>query len=87
MNPEPSVSVDLTLARMLEGYALVGPKQDRNCSSILCDPRLLVDGNVFIALDGLTVHALDFLDKALTCLLYTSPSPRDQRGSRMPSSA
>ena len=32
------------------------------------------------------------LEKALTamnraCLLYTSPSPRDQRGSRMPSSA
>ena len=23
----------------------------------------------------------------LNCLLYTSPSPRDQRGSRMPSSA
>ena len=38
----------------------------------------------------------DLLEKALnsktpliigTCLLYTSPSPRDQRGSRMPSSA
>ena len=26
-------------------------------------------------------------DLALICLLYTSPSPRDQRGSRMPSSA
>ena len=26
---------------------------------------------------------LEFID----CLLYTSPSPRDQRGSRMPSSA
>ena len=25
--------------------------------------------------------------EALGCLLYTSPSPRDQRGSRMPSSA
>ena len=25
--------------------------------------------------------------KLLACLLYTSPSPRDQRGSRMPSSA
>jgi len=25
--------------------------------------------------------------KAPSCLLYTSPSPRDQRGSRMPSSA
>ena len=27
------------------------------------------------------------LHQAMTCLLYTSPSPRDQRGSRMPSSA
>ena len=26
-------------------------------------------------------------DILLPCLLYTSPSPRDQRGSRMPSSA
>ena len=26
-------------------------------------------------------------EQAETCLLYTSPSPRDQRGSRMPSSA
>ena len=25
--------------------------------------------------------------EAYVCLLYTSPSPRDQRGSRMPSSA
>ena len=32
--------------------------------------------------------ALPFATQALsTCLLYTSPSPRDQRGSRMPSSA
>ena len=28
-----------------------------------------------------------FATGSLTCLLYTSPSPRDQRGSRMPSSA
>ena len=27
------------------------------------------------------------VDRLRTCLLYTSPSPRDQRGSRMPSSA
>ena len=26
-------------------------------------------------------------DHCFNCLLYTSPSPRDQRGSRMPSSA
>ena len=29
----------------------------------------------------------DITVKIETCLLYTSPSPRDQRGSRMPSSA
>ena len=30
---------------------------------------------------------LGFLVGFISCLLYTSPSPRDQRGSRMPSSA
>ena len=30
---------------------------------------------------------VECLDKASTCLLYTSPSPRDIRTSRMPSSA
>ena len=30
---------------------------------------------------------LNFPDILMVCLLYTSPSPRDQRGSRMPSSA
>ena len=35
-----------------------------------------VDGVPMIAIDGRYI-----------CLLYTSPSPRDQRGSRMPSSA
>ena len=32
-----------------------------------------------------TEHLL--AEQPLSCLLYTSPSPRDQRGSRMPSSA
>ena len=30
---------------------------------------------------------VDILQNPEICLLYTSPSPRDQRGSRMPSSA
>ena len=34
-------------------------------------------------IDPMGVHTGD----SMTCLLYTSPSPRDQRGSRMPSSA
>ena len=33
------------------------------------------------------IAELEFLRTNTACLLYTSPSPRDQRGSRMPSSA
>ena len=48
------------------------------------DPELseevLKKADVIFALD---YNALERID----CLLYTSPSPRDQRGSRMPSSA
>ena len=47
--------------------------------------------NYFVELDGLDGLAelkFDGLNKQIGhCLLYTSPSPRDQRGSRMPSSA
>ena len=32
-------------------------------------------------------HSMLGSDEVYSCLLYTSPSPRDQRGSRMPSSA
>ena len=42
-------------------------------------------GELFIADDAKDVHIM-YLEND-TCLLYTSPSPRDQRGSRMPSSA
>ena len=34
-----------------------------------------------------TQPASDWKPRVSVCLLYTSPSPRDQRGSRMPSSA
>ena len=34
-----------------------------------------------------TTTALIWWNNSVCCLLYTSPSPRDQRGSRMPSSA
>ena len=40
--------------------------------TISIDPRVIID---------------ETNDDNISCLLYTSPSPRDQRGSRMPSSA
>ena len=39
--------------------------------------------NIIVVNDG----SEDRTPQLFTCLLYTSPSPRDQRGSRMPSSA
>ena len=38
-------------------------------------------------IDDIFVNSNREMLTILPCLLYTSPSPRDQRGSRMPSSA
>ena len=47
---------------------------------------ILVDGPA--RAEALDTMLWSFRDESfLPCLLYTSPSPRDQRGSRMPSSA
>ena len=47
------------------------------------------DAPVIIATisDNDALEAVAFTTVSASCLLYTSPSPRDQRGSRMPSSA
>ena len=62
---------------------LVTPKEDLSVDQAL---------EAFAAHDRLRIVSLDegFIGNASIfkyCLLYTSPSPRDQRGSRMPSSA
>ena len=49
---------------------------------------IVLFGNLNVGPDedpSITLLEIAFL--MLFCLLYTSPSPRDQRGSRMPSSA
>ena len=48
-----------------------------------CGCTRMVQGGYNVALGGGDTVERHFMD----CLLYTSPSPRDQRGSRMPSSA
>ena len=50
---------------------------------------VLIRGGRVKDLPGVRYHTVrGTLDTSgVTCLLYTSPSPRDQRGSRMPSSA
>ena len=55
---------------------------------IIDEGETLVDSAMIIDyLDELAGPARRLTPAAGTCLLYTSPSPRDQRGSRMPSSA
>ena len=54
-----------------------------NMGDILARHNLEIDAQGLAADIGAPVLVVS----ARTCLLYTSPSPRDQRGSRMPSSA
>ena len=52
--------------------------------------RLLLEVAQHLGENAVRTIAMDTTDglvRGQTCLLYTSPSPRDQRGSRMPSSA
>ena len=74
-----------------------------NFKNISSDSRTLLKNDLFIAIKGKNFdgHSFlpDVLDKGvksvvikkgmqrLLCLLYTSPSPRDDQTSRMPSSA
>ena len=50
------------------------------------DARVVLADDVLETVGAVRRH-VEALAEAETCLLYTSPSPRDQRGSRMPSSA
>ena len=70
-------------------------------NNVYGDPDTIVTGNygTLTVLKGFSINSADSLRQPRysaskcdgicvdTCLLYTSPSPRDQRGSRMPSSA
>ena len=64
---------------------------DSTEAELLSDASLLFTESNWNAAQTVTVRGVsDNLsdgDQSYTCLLYTSPSPRDQRGSRMPSSA
>ena len=73
---------ELTEAELLRRLARFAPPDQLSddTAALAADPRpLLINTDVLV--DG--IHFSD----ATTCLLYTSPSPRDRQKSRMPSSA
>ena len=63
-------------------------KHNANPLNVLLLNLAIADlGVLFISFPVWSVKILIPLAWPFGCLLYTSPSPRDQRGSRMPSSA
>ena len=83
-SPRPaSLGVQITLTVNGNSHQPPWLKSGLQAGDALLISRPLGTGVLFAgAMSGATKTAdLD------TCLLYTSPSPRDQRGSRMPSSA
>ena len=66
--------------------AQLGNAVAQSPTDISANPTALFVGTVDDAPAEANGSASAYYDPA-TCLLYTSPSPRDQRGSRMPSSA
>ena len=96
------IQVHRNLIRPYEGMARFQELEDelraargrklklRNDRELFDDPNAYIRDKLEIVRDeefaGTTLFSMA-LEAIEACLLYTSPSPRDQRGSRMPSSA
>ena len=86
---------DLTVTEGDSTYGNGDGPIDRQSSNACADVQAALDTLGTIVTDAITAgnitggiwNAADNAGTFITCLLYTSPSPRDQRGSRMPSSA
>ena len=74
------------------GTYKVRAKEDEEAAKLMKDAKLLDDIGCFgLVLEKipamLSKKVSESIEMPTICLLYTSPSPRDQRGARMPSSA
>ena len=73
------------LARLAKAYKLSGAPPAELCEQNAAAAEAAEAPQ--LALAWRTAAVMAMAPPPETCLLYTSPSPRDQRGSRMPSSA
>ena len=83
----PECLGELPTAELQDEISIEGEGQIGAFVTLAGNPVLSSPGGQHL---GEALDALDLMvsiDMYITCLLYTSPSPRDQRGSRMPSSA
>ena len=80
---------------MRKRVALARAVVENPCCVLYDEPHAGLDPVTGDSIDQLIRHLADesgitnvvITHEIRSCLLYTSPSPRDQRGSRMPSSA
>ena len=75
--------------RRLEALDEASSQLEGDFKAVLSDQSKPSDNKRLIEEAVATYGKIDvlFANAGVACLLYTSPSPRDQRGSRMPSSA
>ena len=77
-------AIKLLKSELIKKVSLVTPNIPE--AEILTETKIIsVEDMIYAANKLMEFGAKNVLIKG--CLLYTSPSPRDQRGSRMPSSA
>ena len=98
--PKPNTVLRLNMRAAVKlcpqplSFVETGAGPNGQTGDIRVTPEMLVDqiGDIVIARRdmGTSYHLSVVVDDAaqgITCLLYTSPSPRDRQKSRMPSSA
>ena len=88
----PNVGKSTLLNRLIEQkISITSRKSQTTRNNILGIKTKENHQMVFIDTPGVHINASKVMNKVLNqsalCLLYTSPSPRDKRQSRMPSSA
>ena len=87
---DSSIIAFRTASDLKQGINMVGAHTDSPCLRIKPNPDIKKHSYTQLGVEvygGALLHTWLDRDLSIACLLYTSPSPRDQRGSRMPSSA
>ena len=79
--------ISVALAPFGNLYNTVQKLKWQSAQQTLAPLPIICVGNASLGGVGKTPFAIEVQSLLNSCLLYTSPSPRDQRGSRMPSSA
>ena len=82
LKKDEPVPIEQTIGEGTNNFFIEG--NEISTSNLTIGPAGITGGS--ITLNG-EVVTISNVGDSFTCLLYTSPSPRDQRGSRMPSSA